>query len=139
MNAVQTAVEQPPLLIAAEEYDRLRALAMSALDQLPEIAGTLLEEVERATVLPVAELPADVVRLGSQVTYQDERSGSIRTVRVVLPHEADISAQRVSVLTPIGAALIGLREGQRMRWTLAADGEERHLRVVRVMAPGEQL
>ncbi|WP_039748364.1 nucleoside diphosphate kinase regulator [Solimonas variicoloris] len=120
----------PPLLIERGQYERLRAVALAALDALPELAGTLLDEIERATLVGADALPADVVALGRAVRYQDEASGAIRSVRVVLPHEADPATQRISVLTPVGAALIGLREAQRMPWTL--NGETRVLSVLRV-------
>ena len=57
------------------------------------------------------DLPG-VVRMGSRVGYRDERTGEARQVVLIYPHEADISQRRISVLTPVGAALIGLSVGQ---------------------------
>jgi regulator of nucleoside diphosphate kinase len=53
-----------------------------------------------------------IVRMGSQVRYCDEKTGDVRDVVLVYPHEADIALKRISVLTPVGAALIGLSVGQ---------------------------
>jgi regulator of nucleoside diphosphate kinase len=61
-------------------------------------------------------VPDDVVTLGSEVTFRHgERA---QTVRIVLPEEADIEQRRISVLTPVGAALLGLTVGQRIAWDM---------------------
>ena len=62
------------------------------------------------------QMPVDVVRMGSTVTYRPD-NGDDREVTLVLPAEADISEGRISVLTPVGTALIGLRTGQSTTWT----------------------
>ena len=92
-------------------------------------------EVARATVVPSGEMPADIVNIGSEVAFRDETTGRERTVTVVMPPDADIARGRVSVLTPIGAALIGLRTGASISWE-TRDGEERRLTVLRVSRPG---
>ena len=94
-----------------------------------------MQEVARATVLPSAEMPGDVINIGSQVRFRDEVTGREQTVSIVLPPEADIAAGRVSVLTPIGAALIGLRTGAKIGWE-TRDGEERRLTVLEVRRAG---
>lgn len=135
MNSVSTATaatQQPPLVIDAADYDRLRQLAEHALDTAPDVAQHLLDEIDRAEVLSTADMPGNVVRIGSLVTYQDGSTGSIRTIRLVFPHEADVSAMRISVISPIGAALIGLSEGQTMHWQLR-DGQDKVLTVNRVV------
>jgi regulator of nucleoside diphosphate kinase len=73
-------------------------------------------------------MPADVVTIGAEVTFRDAVTGADETVRVVLPQDASIDDGRVSVLAPIGAALIGLSVGQRIDWRLA-DGRVRHIEV----------
>ena len=60
-----------------------------------------------------------VVRMGSQVRYCDDKTGEVRDVVLVYPHEADITLKRVSVLTPVGAALIGLSVGQAIEFQTA--------------------
>lgn len=122
---------KPPLIIDAGHYERLIALAMRWMKQAPELAQQLLDEVERARVLPSADMPADVVTIGSQVTFRDEGTGAVEAVRVVLPHAASIDERRVSVLAPIGAALIGLSVGQRIDWQIV-DGRMRSLSVLEV-------
>ncbi len=113
------------LLIADLDYARLAPLAANL---------ALEEELSRATVLPVARMPANVVRMHSRVTYLDERSGERREVALVFPEEADLASGKISVLAPVGSALLGLEEGQAIEWPFP-DGRVRRLRVERTMAP----
>lgn len=122
---------RPPLLMTRADRDRLLDLAEAALERAPEAAQRLLEEADRAEVAAPEALPADVVAMGSHVEFRDEDSGELRRVQLVYPGEADIAAGRVSVLTLIGAALIGLSAGQSINWPRRR-GEERRLTVVRV-------
>jgi regulator of nucleoside diphosphate kinase len=119
---------KPPLIIDAGHYERLIALALRWMKQSPELAQQLLDEVERARVLPSQDMPADVVTIGARVTFRDAATGADETVRIVLPQDASIDDGRVSVLAPIGAALIGLSVGQRIDWRLA-DGRVRRIEV----------
>jgi regulator of nucleoside diphosphate kinase len=127
----ETRLAKPTLIIDAGHYERLIALAMRWMKQAPELARQLLDEVERARILPSEDMPADVVTIGSQVTFRDEGTGAVETVWVVLPHDASIDERRVSVLAPIGAALIGLSVGQRIDWQIV-DGRVRRLSVLEV-------
>ena len=88
---------------------------MTALNQAPEVAEELLSEIERATVVPTHAVPANVVQMGSTVEFTTEE-GVSRRITLAFPGQADITAARISVLTPIGAALIGLSEGQSIVW-----------------------
>jgi len=76
-------------------------------------------------------MPRDVVTMGAEVEFLGRRSGEQRAVRLVWPTEADIDAGRVSVLTPVGAGLIGLSEGQSIDWP-DREGRPRTLSVLRV-------
>lgn len=121
----------PELLIEAPVYDRLHALAMAAATSLPTIADDLLTELDRARLVAPGTLPGDVVTVGSRLSYLDLASGSIRSLQLVWPPMADLAALRLSVLTPLGVALIGLRVGQQITCRVR-DGETRHLEVTRV-------
>lgn len=113
------------LLIADLDYARLAPLAAHK---------ALGEELSRATVLPAARMPDNVVRMHSRVTYLDERSGERREVELVFPEEADMASGKVSVLAPVGSALLGLEAGQTIEWPFP-DGRVRRLRVERTLAP----
>ena len=97
----------------------------------PEVAELLLEELDSATILPDDQLPTNVVNMGSEVWFRDLESGSSSHCTLVFPHQADAAQQRVSVLAPVGAALIGLAEGETISWPVP-DGKLRKLQVVTV-------
>lgn len=123
----------PPIIVSERDYEKLSELAAAAEQRMPEIAESLLAELERASVIRPEALPADIVRLGSRVSYQSD-DAAVRHVTLVLPCDADISAGKVSILTPIGTALLGLSEGQSIIWA-ARDGRQQCLRIVAVEQP----
>jgi regulator of nucleoside diphosphate kinase len=106
----------PPIVIAASEALRLGALADSSMTVFPRVAQFLARETERAQIVADDADLRDVVRMGSRVRYCDDETGDVREVVLVYPHEADIGQRRVSVLTPVGAALIGLSVGQTIEF-----------------------
>jgi regulator of nucleoside diphosphate kinase len=124
--------KRPQLIIDERVYPRLVALAERARARAPALADRFLEEIERADLRSLDEMPADVVTLGSEVTFrQDDRTD---TVHIVAPEEADIDRRRISVLTPVGAALLGLQVGQRIAWEMP-DKRAAVLEVVAVRQP----
>lgn len=104
--------ELPSIMITADDLRRLSVLANSSMTRFPGVAQYLAEELDRANVVPAQSDLEGVVRMGSLVTYRDETTGRVREVTLVYPHEADIDLNRISVLSPVGAALIGLSAGQ---------------------------
>lgn len=135
-NMTNRAAQEPPIVLDAAWSERLEALAAVAMrGPAAELGDRLMHEVARATVLPSAEMPADVVSIGSEVRFRDETTGREQTVTVVLPEGADIARGRVSVLTPIGAALIGLAAGASIGWE-TREGEARQLSVLAVGRAG---
>ncbi len=87
----------------------------------------------RASIADAATMPANIVTMGAVVEYRSG-AGEHRRVELVFPVEADIAKNKVSILTPIGAALIGLSAGQSIGWT-ARDGRAQQLTVIRVEQP----
>jgi regulator of nucleoside diphosphate kinase len=128
LNALATVHADPPVVLDATFVGSLHSLALAAMARSPDVADRLLNELERATVLPSRDVPPTVVNIGSEVTFRDEATGREQTVILVLPSDADISERRVSVVTPIGAALIGLTEGASIGWETRT-GETRRLTV----------
>lgn len=123
----------PAITLGQADHAKLNALAMAGLERMPDLADRLLEELERAKVVADGKVPESVVRMGSSVTYVTN-AGQEQTVTLVYPADADIEAGRVSVMTPIGTALIGLKAGQSITWRDRSD--KRHkLTVVSVLAP----
>lgn len=120
----------PHLILGVEDHGKLTTMANGITGPMANVAGQLLKELNRARVVAQSKLPDDAVRLGSVVSFTTT-DGFNRTFQLVFPGEADISVGKVSVLTPIGAALIGLREGQTIPWT-TPNGRRLSLTAVRV-------
>lgn len=113
--------ELPPISMTADDHDRLAQLARVALDRVPA-AEFLSREVDRAEIVNGPSVLSGLVRMGSQVQFRDDVTGQVRWVTLVYPNEANVSDGRISVLTPIGAALIGLSLGQSIEWQLPSGG-----------------
>ena len=120
----------PNIVVSNADYERLTDLATAYLERLPEVAEELLAEMDRAKVVGDDSVPADVVRMGSTVTFESD-DGRQLTETLVYPVDEDSDAHRISVMTPVGAALIGLAEGQSISWT-ARDGRKHELTVLKV-------
>ena len=126
----------PQIVIGEADHDRLSNLVIAANAALPDVTDFLERELARARVVAPAALPQGVVTMGSQVTFRDEQSGQIRKVRLVYPKDEDIDNGRLSILTPVGAALLGLSAGQAIDWRTRA-GLDRALTVLQVEQPSE--
>ncbi len=126
----RAATNLPVPFIGATDYSRLSRLAYQSLSKDFDIAAELIEKLERPCVLPDDQVPPDVVRIGSRVTCEAE-DRSRRTFTLVYPDDVDAERARISVLTPVGVALLGLRPGQRIEW-FSRDGRKTHLIIVRV-------
>lgn len=124
------APKKPDIIVSDADQHRLTVLATNALDRVPEVAEELLAEMERAKVVPADSVPANTVQMNSTVVYKAD-DGRERRVKLVFPGQADIAEGKISILTPIGTALIGLTEGQSITW-LTRDGQQRSLTVLSV-------
>ena len=122
---------RPPIDIDADHFARLSALSSMASGPMADVCEYLREELDRAHVLPAEKLRPDIVSLGSQVEFRDEQTGKSQEVILVYPLHADIARRRVSVLTPVGAALLGLSVNQTISFR-ARTGERRELKVLKV-------
>ena len=120
----------PQIIVSNADYERLTDLATASLERLPEVANELLSEMDRAKVVQDGSVPDNVVRMGSTVTFKSD-DGNTRTFKLVYPAEESLDEHRISVMTPVGAALIGLGTGQSISWT-ARDGKHHRLTVTKV-------
>ncbi len=102
-----------PLVVLLDDYSQLRGLARNN-----ELKEGLSDELDRAIVVPLERMPADVVTMHSRCIYVDESTGTAREVELVYPEEADPAQGKISVLAPIGSALLGLAVGQSIDWEL---------------------
>jgi len=106
---------KPKIMISFRDYDRLYAV----LDKLPISVTTelLADELERAQLVDDGGLPPTVVAMHSTVMFTLLATKKSFTYKLVYPHEAT-SNQLLSILTPVGSALIGLSAGQEIQWPL---------------------
>ena len=140
MDDIFAGGSRPPIHLLAAESDMIASLALQAEHRYPVVAAMLLEEIERAELHEPDTLPDDAITLGSEAEFVDEKTNQLRRVQLVMPAEANISAGKISILTPVGAALYGLRKDQSIDWP-DLSGEVRKIRIVRVRQPwrnGEQ-
>ena len=124
----------PNIILERSEHSQLSLLALAGTGHTADTADALLHELDRAQIVTEPEVPADVVRMGSTVRFRTGRD--TRQVQLVYPADADISLGRISVLTPVGTALIGLRAGQSITFT-ARDHRPQMLTVLAVLPPGD--
>ena len=118
----------PQIYLTQNDLDRLFKL----IEAQPKKQFEKLEsELVRANVVPRKEIPADVVTMNSRVIFENETTGERREITLVYPGSADIDAGKISVLVPIGTALLGLRVGQSIDWELPG-GEMQRYRIVEV-------
>lgn len=126
------------VLISDADCLRLRILLEHAVygsSRDRENWGALAEEVENAQVVPAAQMPTDVVTMHSRVRILDVRTGEQRVFRLVYPHEANFAENKISVLAPIGTALLGYAAGAEIEWKVPSGS--RRLRVEAVEQPTE--
>jgi regulator of nucleoside diphosphate kinase len=118
----------PQIFLTQNDMDRLLKLVEAQPGKrLEKLEGELV----RANVVPREEIPADVVTMNSRVVFENETTHERREVTLVYPGSADIGAGKISVLVPIGTALLGLRVGQSIDWELPG-GEKQRFRIVGV-------
>jgi len=83
-------------------------------------AEELSEELKKAKLVDDEDMPPDVVRLNSSVTVKEERENKVLKITIVMPERADIKQKKVSIMSPIGTALIGYRKGSKVSWKVPA-------------------
>jgi regulator of nucleoside diphosphate kinase len=116
----------PPITITTED---LRGLCRLTLTNTAA-AGFLARELGRASIVPTWQAMPGFVRMGARVRFQDETDGRVREVTLAYPLDADEASGKLSVLTPVGTALLGLSVGQRVSYL--AGGKRRSLLVLDV-------
>ena len=122
------------ILVTEDDMDRLKDLVRASRRSARRDQNHLAEldqELDRAEVVAAADVPADVVTMHSVVRVRDLDTGARVDYRLVFPADADIERQRISVLAPIGTALIGYRAGDRIEWI--TPGGTRRLEVEAVL------
>jgi regulator of nucleoside diphosphate kinase len=113
------ATHSPTIFIPEEDFDRLDRLAASGQSKNLPAAELLASELERAVVCPADEIAPEVVTMNSKVTFHIGSEAGRQTRTLVYPEDypADgADGDRLSVMTPLGAALIGMPAGSRIEY-----------------------
>ena len=128
----------PAIHISSNDHARLRLLVTTVLSSAPNpTIEKLREELNRAVVLDPSALPKDVVTLNSRVEFEDVGTGEVEAYTLTMPERADVEQKRLSILAPIGTALIGFREGDEVSWS--TPGGVRQLKIRQVTQPEANL
>ncbi|MFO8140995.1 MAG: nucleoside diphosphate kinase regulator [Marinobacter sp.] len=122
--------ELPSITVAEEDYNRLSTLLERMADK-SEAADGLEEELSRADLKPLSEMPDGVVTMNSMVRFLDEDANKEHEMMLVYPHEVGDSDHKVSILAPAGAAMLGLSIGDSIEWPMKGR-KPIHLKVVSV-------
>ena len=125
-------MKKPNIIINELDAERLDMLLEQPAYADSPVAEALNEELDRAEILPPAEMPATVVTMNSRIRFEDLSSGkeSIRTL--VYPASLNDSAEQLSVMAPLGAALLGLSVGDEISWELP-NGEATRVKVSEII------
>jgi regulator of nucleoside diphosphate kinase len=122
--------DRPALLMSRLDCERLEVLL-----ERPEHSHAGLDELRselgRAELREPADMPGDVITMNSTARFVDEANGEEREMTLVYPRDADGTPGRVSILAPVGSALIGLRVGQTIDWQVPG-GRTLRLRVLSI-------
>ncbi len=129
--------KRPKIVITSSDMERLESL----LDKTPDDAfpgkADLESELMRAEVVDSGEVPADVVTMNSTVRFSVADSPDIFSMTLVYPHQMDGSNERISILAPVGSALLGLAEGNEIEWPRPGGGSMR-VRIDKVLQQPER-
>jgi regulator of nucleoside diphosphate kinase len=132
------AAGRPAIVVAEEDARRLAFLLSGDRPSASHDVAHLRElraELERAIILSAQEIPANVITMYSVASVVDLTGGTRREIMLVYPHDAQPSQGRISVLAPLGTALLGYREGDEVEWLMP--GGLRRLRIENVRGSDE--
>src|SRR3546814_9046799 len=99
----------PPIILTAQDYDRLSRMAYAASRNAPEVADYLLDELERATVVDGPAIRPTIVTMGATVTYRDDQTGETRRVTLVYPERSEENTSELQSLMSISNAVFCLK------------------------------
>ena len=125
------------IFIGEHDMERLRSLIESGSGRDAPYLARLEEELDKARIVTPKEVPEDVITMNSVVRVKDLDTGEESTYRLVFPAKAGATANAISVIAPIGTALLGYREGDVIEWTVPA-GRKR-MQVVELVYQPERL
>lgn len=122
---------QTPITLSRLDVERIESLLDTPTLRDSPAAKKLRDEFDRADIVEPADMPHDVVSMNSSADCVDDSNGRHYTLTLVYPKDADADAGRISVLAPVGSALLGLRVGQSIDWPGQA-GKTHRLKVIAI-------
>jgi regulator of nucleoside diphosphate kinase len=124
--------ERPVIWITTEDFRSLRLLAHQGRRGAPAVCDYLLDELNRAIICGAEWIPEDVVTMNSRVAFRASDETVPETRMLVFPDRYDPTGQAISILTPLGAALIGLAAGSSIDYR-DRQGDANSVRVERIV------
>ncbi|MEI9598958.1 nucleoside diphosphate kinase regulator [Moellerella wisconsensis] len=123
---------KPTIIINDLDAERLDKLLEQPAHADSPVADALNEELDRAEIVTPQEIPADVVTMNSTIRFQDLISNEERTRTLVYPASLKDSTEQLSVMAPMGAALLGLRVNDEISWELP-NGVKTRVKVLEII------
>ena len=114
--------KRPKLIISALDADRLEDILAGLSSSTFPGKADLESELARAEIVEPEDMPPNVVSMNSTVTFQVASSAEEFTLTLVYPHDMDASSGKISILAPVGSALLGLAEGDEIEWPKPGGG-----------------
>jgi regulator of nucleoside diphosphate kinase len=128
---MKNIMNNAPIYITREDSSKLRLFLETALHSNANAAlEKLRQELDRAVIIDPVGIPSGVVTIDSRVEYEDLGTGEIEEYIITFPDRAKVEEKRLSILAPIGTALIGCSEGDVVSWH--TPGGIRQLKIRRV-------
>ncbi|MDL2284724.1 nucleoside diphosphate kinase regulator [Oxalobacter sp. OttesenSCG-928-P03] len=124
-------LDRPPITVTTADYDYLEQLLDLPKYRNIPARQDLIDELRRADIVEPSEIGADIVTLNSTIRFIDDKSQEAYEMKLVSPEEADSDKNRISILAPVGIALLGLSVGQTIQWQVPGRAESL-LRVLEV-------
>lgn len=112
----------PKIVISTTDFDRLEALVDSLPASEARVKQALLGELSRADIVEASEMPENVVRMNSTVRFRIESTGEESMLTLVYPFEAGKDGKTISILSPVGTALLGMPVGEQIQWNTPGHG-----------------
>ena len=116
-------MKRPKIVITSTDVQRIEKL-LSTLDHasFPNL-DELESELDRADVVEPQKIPKNVVTMNSTVKFEVVSSGKVFSLTLVYPKDVDGSNNKISILAPVGSALLGLKEGNQIAWPKPGGGD----------------
>ncbi|WP_430010373.1 nucleoside diphosphate kinase regulator [Methylophaga lonarensis] len=128
---------KPNIIVSEQDAERLDKLLASLPEKEFSAREALEAELDRAEILPSTEMPNDVVTMNSTVRFRVSSSKDDFCLTLVYPKDMDDSGNKISILAPVGSALLGLRQGDEIEWP-GSDGRMMQVRIEEIIYQPER-